>query len=269
VRPHGRSGPGAARVDRRAFLAQAGRFGIGILLSSATVACAEGVAGTVAGPSATQERASPSEVAPTGADGGGAAGMDWHRVDLGFVSAYLLVGVSDVVVVDTGVDGSAGDIEQALDQLGLGWYAVTDAVLTHHHPDHVGGLPEVVAETGARVHAGAADIDNISGAPDISPLEDGDELAGLQIIATPGHTRGHISVLDPATRVLVAGDALVGRADGSGVAGPDPAYTQDVDTAHESVRTLATYDIETVLFGHGEPLETDAGRMLEELAAQL
>ena len=170
-------------------------------------------------------------------------------------------------MVDTGVDGSAGDIEEALDELGLGWWAVTHVVLTHHHPDHVGGLPEVASATDARVYAGADDIVSVTGASDITPLEDGDEIAGLRVIATPGHTPGHISVLEPTTRVLVAGDALVGRADGSGVSGPDPAYTQDMETAQASVRTLATYDAETVVFGHGEPLEAGAGPLLEELAA--
>jgi glyoxylase-like metal-dependent hydrolase (beta-lactamase superfamily II) len=269
MRPGRRTASGALRVGRRAFLAGAGRLGAGILLSSATVACSDIVADTDSGASATPDNASPSETATGGASEDGATGMDWHRVDLGFVSAYLLVGDADVVVVDTGVEGSAGDIEEALGELGLGWYAVTDVVLTHHHPDHIGGLPVVASETEARVYAGTDDIANITGASDITALDDGDQIGGLRVIATPGHTPGHISILDPATRVLVAGDALVGRADGAGADGPDPAFTQDMDIALDSVRTLATLDVETVLFGHGEPLESDAGRLLEELAAEL
>jgi glyoxylase-like metal-dependent hydrolase (beta-lactamase superfamily II) len=269
MRSRGRTGPWTRRVGRRTFLAGAGRLGLGILVSSGAVACTDGGADGAAGSTDPADPASPSDVVPTDIGEGAVGGSDWHRVDLGFVSAYLLVGDRDVVVVDTGVEGSAGDIEEALGELGLGWYAVTDVVLTHRHPDHVGGLPEVASATDAQVFAGADDIADITGAPDITPLHDGDEIAGLRVIATPGHTPGHISVLDPAARVLVAGDALVGRPDGTGVEGPDPRFTQDMDTAQESVRTLATLDVETVLFGHGEPLESDAVRLLQQLAAGL
>ena len=43
------------------------------------------------------------------------------------------------------------------------------------------------------------------------PLEDGDEVFGLQIVATPGHTAGHVATFDPDSGVLVAGDAFPGH----------------------------------------------------------
>lgn len=72
---------------------------------------------------------SATDAGPRPTDGGSpraGVAFDWHRVDLGFVSAYLLVdGDGDgVVVVDSGVEGSAPDIEEALTQLDLGWDAV-------------------------------------------------------------------------------------------------------------------------------------------------
>jgi hypothetical protein len=42
-----------------------------------------------------------------------------------------------------------------------------------------------------------------------------------------------------------------------------------MDTAHESVRTLAGHTFDTLLFGHGEPVEQDAARLVRELTAQL
>ena len=72
-----------------------------------------------------------------------------------------------------------------------------------------------------------------------------------------GHTAGHISVLDQVAGVLVAGDALTGTGDG-GVGGPSPRFTDDMATAHESVRTLATWEFNTAFFGHGEPVDSDA-----------
>lgn len=261
------------RVDRRMFLSRAGRMGVGLVVVATVGACSTDAATEVsdADPSgadsstgtATSRSDGPSPAASE------AAAIDWHRVDFGFVSAYLLVSGDRVVVVDTGTEGGAEDIEQALADLGLGWYAVTDVVLTHRHPDHIGSLEAVMEATGGRALAGEADIIGIGGTTDIVALRDGDEVAGLQIVATPGHTPGHISVYDPVGRVLVAGDALVGRADGGGIAGPDAAYTQDMDAAHASVRRLAELDVDTVLFGHGEPVEEDADRQLSELADRL
>jgi glyoxylase-like metal-dependent hydrolase (beta-lactamase superfamily II) len=88
-------------------------------------------------------------------------------------------------------------------------------------------------------------------------------------VRSTSSTPGHLSVLDPVGGVLVVGDALVGRGDSGGVAGPDAAYTQDMDTAHESVRTLAGHTFDTLLFGHGEPVEQDAARLVREFTAQL
>lgn len=224
----------------------------------------------VAGP-ASEGAASPGASEPT-AEPSGPTGVafDWRRVDLGFVSAYVLVAENQAVVVDTGVDGSEADIERALDDLQLGWYAVEHVILTHRHPDHIGSAAAVMrAATEAEVHAGERDAYAVEGPREVRQLVDGDEVFGLRIVATPGHTPGHISVLDPVAGVLVAGDALVGAADGGGLAGPDAAYTADMETAGASVRKLASLEYSTVLVGHGEPVESDGSRLVRELAERL
>lgn len=269
------------RVDRRVFLSQAGRMGLALVLSTSAAACAsDGAddAGDVAssptptpppdaGTSTAATSPSTSEAAPS--DRASRAAFDWQRVDLGFVSAYLLIDNTQVVIVDSGVEGSETDIEEALTDLGMGWYAVEHVIFTHNHPDHIGSAAAILEATDAEAHAGDADRVSIVGPQPVSPVTDGQDVFGLRIIATPGHTPGHISVLDPVGGVLVAGDALVGRGDGGGVAGPDAAYTQDMAMAEESVRKLAGYDFDTVLFGHGEPVEQDAARLVGDLAARL
>lgn len=267
------------RVDRRVFLSQAGRLGLGLVLSTSAVACATGAADETAGPASSRSAAPPPDAgspASPSADGSAApseqatgTAFDWQRVDLGFVSAYLLIDNTQVVVVDSGVEGSETDIEAALTDLGMGWYAVEHIIFTHNHPDHIGSAAALIEATDAQVHAGEADHQSIPGPRPVSPVVDGDEVFGLQIITTPGHTPGHISVLDPVGGVLVAGDALVGRGDGGGVAGPDAAYTQDMDMAEQSVRKLAGFAFGTVLFGHGDPVEEHASRFVEELADTL
>jgi glyoxylase-like metal-dependent hydrolase (beta-lactamase superfamily II) len=189
------------------------------------------------------------------------------RANLGFVSAYVLVRGRQAAVVDTGVAGSADAIGSALQSAGSSWDAVTDLVLTHHHGDHAGSLADVAARaTKATVHAGEADIGRITSPRAIVAAADGSEIFGLQVVATPGHTLGHISVLDRATKVLVAGDALNNSA---GLTGSSPQNTADADQAKASVKKLAALDIAGILFGHGEPLTADASAVLRQYAGTL
>jgi glyoxylase-like metal-dependent hydrolase (beta-lactamase superfamily II) len=70
-------------------------------------------------------------------------------------------------------------------------------------------------------------------------------------------------VLDEVGRVLVAGDALVTQA---GAVGPPPAqFTEDMDQAMASIGTLATLGFDTLLVGHGAPIERDASALVAEL----
>jgi len=83
---------------------------------------------------------------------------------------------------------------------------------------------------------------------------------------TPGHTLGHISVLEPSTGILIAGDAL--RNQGT-LQGSAPENTTDEAKAAASVRKLAGLDIKAILPGHGEPLTAGAARALKDLAATM
>lgn len=82
--------------------------------------------------------------------------------------------------------------------------------------------------------------------------QDGDEILGLTVITTPGHTRGHISPLDPVGRVLIAGSAASVRDGTPEVA--DPASSED-SRVHESSKKLAALDFDRTLFNHSAPIE--------------
>ena len=190
---------------------------------------------------------------------------EYLRVDLGFVSAYVVVRGSEAAVVDTGVSGSEGDIEAALGTAGLGWDAVVHLILTHHHPDHIGSVPAVMTvAAGATGYIGEADLDNVPAPRELIGLRDGDEVFGLSVIGTPGHTAGHISLLDPEASVLIAGDAINGG--NGGVLGPSPQFSEDHDQALATVGKIAGYEYETVYFGHGEPVLGGASELVATLA---
>jgi len=188
-------------------------------------------------------------------------------VNLGFVAAYVLVRGREAAVVDTGVGGSADEIGAVLDKAGPGWKGVRHVVLTHKHPDHVGSIGDVLTQaTRATGYAGVGDLAEVHGPRQLKPLGNGDEVFGLQVIATPGHTAGHLAVFDEETGVLVAGDALtnMGR-----LAGSNPQFTEDKAAAVASVRKLAQLAPKTILVGHGEPVTSGATSELRRLASSL
>lgn len=193
-------------------------------------------------------------------------GLQWERVNLGFVSAYVLARNGEAAIVDTGVPGSADSIETSLSVLGVGWDDVGHVIVTHLHDDHAGSMLDVMERaSSATGYAGAADIPAIETPRPLVAVADGDNVFGLRIIATPGHTLGHVSVLDRTAGVLVAGDAVVG----SPLQGPSARFSTDLELANASVDELARFDYETILFGHGEPVLTGGSTAMAQLAAEL
>jgi glyoxylase-like metal-dependent hydrolase (beta-lactamase superfamily II) len=258
----------ARLVGRRWLLRQAGRGVVGIAVLG-VAACSEGTdgSGRQALPTGSGTPAA-SGTAAESATATALGGLAWSRVDLGFVAAYVLVRGREAAVVDTGVEGSADAIGTVLDQAGPGWPGVRHVVLTHKHPDHAGSIGEVLDKAqGATGYAGAADLASVGDVPRrLRALGDGDDVFGLQVLATPGHTAGHLAVFDADTGVLVAGDALTNMA---GLSGSNPQFTEDEKAAAASVRKLARLAPRTILVGHGAPLQQDAAGALQELAASL
>lgn len=116
---------------------------------------------------------------------------------------YLLRSGDAVGVVDP---GDAAPVVAALDQAGL---KPTHIFNTHHHADHIGGDAALVERYDCPVIGHAADRHRI--ALDVA-LDDGDHVAfgetEARVIATPGHTSGHIAFWFEQDRALFAGDTL-------------------------------------------------------------
>ena len=177
----------------------------------------------------------------------------------------MLVRAGEAAVVDTGVPGSEGAIAAALAAAGLGWSNVGHVILTHRHQDHAGSAPAVLdAAPEARAYAGAQDIPAISTPRPLTPVADGDAVFGLRIVATPGHTRGHVAVYDEAGGILVAGDAMR-TVDGKPTP-PGPDFTDDMEAALASIVKMGALRFETLLVGHGEPIESGAASLVRALA---
>ena len=185
-------------------------------------------------------------------------------MNLGFVSAYLLVRSGEAAVVDTGVAGSEDEIAAALTGIGLDWSAVGHVILTHKHGDHAGSVSAILtAATAATGYIGTADLAAVQAPRPLTAVDDGDTVFGLRIVGSPGHTIGHVSVLDEAGGVLVAGDALGTR--GGPLTGSNPQFTEDTAAAQATIVKLGKLRFETLLVGHGEPILSDAAAQVAAL----
>ena len=71
---------------------------------------------------------------------------------LGHLNAYLIQGTDGWLLVDTGWDfnGSFGIVEKQLQDLGLGFDAITQIVITHVHVDHYGLIGKIKEASGAK-----------------------------------------------------------------------------------------------------------------------
>lgn len=261
-------------ADRRTFLFDFGRLAVATLVLGG---CADATGSSADIEPPSTETSDPPTPDPTigttvspsiSSPATDALEPEWQRVDLEFVSAYVLVRDGTGTIVDTGVRGSEDAIGDALTELGASWGDLAHIIVTHSHPDHAGSLRSITeAAPQAAVYAGHADISNMDSATEISAVDDGQTVAGLEVVATPGHTPGHISIIDPVAGWLLAGDALNGAA--GAIAGPNPQFSSDMTAALASARKLATEEFDTAVFGHGPPVIGGAKSQLETFLATL
>lgn len=193
------------------------------------------------------------------------------------VNCYIVEEESSVTLIDAALPNSYKGIQHAISQIGKPLGAI---VLTHIHDDHVGSLdrlhqlypdvPVYVSQRDARLMIGDMSLDadepqtKIKGSvpkrlqtrPSVL-LHEGDPIGSLQVIATPGHTPGSISLWDTRDQSLIAGDALQTRG-GIAVAGsvrmafPFPALaTWSKERALQSARKLVALQPSLLAVGHG------------------
>lgn len=251
--------------SRRSFLGQFGKgsLALAVLTPAFIAACASNETTS----QQADERDGATSKSPT-TTGDTSTELTWARTELDFVSAYVLARGDRAAIVDTGTPGSAEAIGQTLTDIGLTYGDVEHLILTHHHGDHAGSTGAVMEQAvNATVWAGEADLSEID-YQSISGVVGGEDIFGFEVVATPGHTAGHISVIDHDAGLVVAGDAVWSEAGSTVVEGPAEFFS-NVGQSRESIKTLAGMSFNTLLVGHGDPITSSADVALASLAESL
>ncbi len=209
------------------------------------------------------------------------------KIDLGHANAYVVRG-RRTVLVDTGWTSTAPKLERALAQLGVAPADVSLIVLTHGHGDHAGGAARLRAWSGAKIVAGAGDVEMLQAGhnrplkpmsaigrllrafsdkpftaftPDVA-LTDRLDLKDYGVdgvvVPAPGHTPGSLVV------ALPTGDALVGDlVRGELVRTHVPTrhlFHDDCRAAEAQLGPIVAGGTQRLLVGHGGPLDAREAR---------
>ncbi len=217
--------------------------------------------------------------------------------------SYLVSTAAGLVAVDVGMDSRAEDFAEGLNQIGIAPDRVKAVLLTHWHNDHSAGAAFLKRKFGVRIYYHAGDQPSFTRETasqgvrswlgkrvpeegvlvllrglleEASPeavdadhlVADGEIVEGeFRVLATPGHTSGHIAYMHQPTRTLFCGDAL------AVVAGHlrlmARPVTLDVPTARDSALRCLRENAQFICPGHRGPLTQDVAqerhRLLEYL----
>ncbi len=205
----------------------------------------------------------------------------------------ILIVEEELTLIDTGIRGSSPQLIDFIHHLGRSPEEISLIILTHNHIDHMGGLAELKQLASSKVAIHKADIGERKNPPSVDsgyrlPLDqlsstlrsvfsvkfsdidiqlEGGEvlkpLGGLEVIHTPGHTQGSISLLSRQNKLLFVGDALRKRRNTLYL--PPKMASSNPTQALNSIKRIAQLDFEILCFGHGLPLSDDVHTKLQDL----
>jgi glyoxylase-like metal-dependent hydrolase (beta-lactamase superfamily II) len=216
-----------------------------------------------------------------------------HQVRMLGADAFLLVD-DRLTLIDAGMIGSRVLLELYLRRIGRDPAELTQIVCTHGHPDHIGGVQELVrGRNDVSVLMHPADLQSLritlrealdrSAEPAVRrgrlisyltrtpaacvPIEDGavlPVLGGLRVVHTPGHTPGSICLYAERERVLFTGDVL--QVIRGQLTYASAFFSHDFGQAKASIDRLTYLDVAAIAMSHYPPWRVDPGSALRSLS---
>lgn len=204
-----------------------------------------------------------------------------------FVYSYIIFGET-ITLIDTGVAGCGKAIFETIRSAGRDPSEIALVILTHAHPDHIGAARAVREATGCSIAAHPAErawiedveLQNrerpvpgfaalVGGPVQVDhELEDGDGIepddtrsVDLQVLHTPGHSPGSISLFMPGEGALFSGDAIP-------VKGDLPVYDDALLSARSVQRLRGLAGIRVLLSAWDEPRKEGEAYLQMDRAAE-
>jgi glyoxylase-like metal-dependent hydrolase (beta-lactamase superfamily II) len=217
-----------------------------------------------------------------------------HQVPMLGSDAFLFTD-ERLTLIDAGMVGSRLALDRYLRRIGREMEELDLVICTHGHPDHIGGLRELIAaRPGITIAMHPADIAGLTvtlrqaldrsleasvrrgqlinfltPAPAaLEPLEDGTTLdvgGGLRVIHTPGHTPGSICLFAVRGRVLFTGDVLQVRR--GRLVHASAFFSHDLAESRASVARLLELDVAAIAFSHFPVWRNDPNAALRTLVS--
>lgn len=194
---------------------------------------------------------------------------EWSHANL-FSSNVYSIGNTTITFIDAGDQNEFGSITTAFQRLGLNIKNTSNVIITHSHDDHWGGVKALLQLTPLNVLVYEADTSyyrqefrHLTGVNEyvLVSLKDGDavEVEGrkLTVIHTPGHDNGSICLYDEAHKILFSGDTVFS----SGTTGS--LRSGNINDLKQSLRRLATLEIDIMLPGHGDVVLDRANEVID------
>jgi len=179
-----------------------------------------------------------------------------HYIEgIGLSSNVYVIGEKEMTLIDTGAGDEMNRLKETMERSGLSVKDVSKVVLTHSHPDHTGGLIDLIMASSPTIliHSAEAEYFDLDEAS-IMKVFEGDviETSGhrLIVVHTPGHTAGSVCLYDTDNRILFSGDTVFTN----GAFGRTDLPTGNARAMKESLKRLTEFKIDSLLPGHEEPV---------------